>query len=146
MDWGLSDVILAKGKFTRNNMRLGPGHIAARLDRFLIQDTFLLLGVNTSSKILAFEGSDHKHVMLEMRKDMNLGPIPFRFFPLWVSHNDFKKTMDEAWITPVTGSPFFIWEPRIPSNCHGNLPDHRGRSRKICEIASRVPCSLQARS
>ena len=69
MDWGLSDIIPAKGKYTWNNKRLGPGHIATKLDHFLVQDSFLLLGMNSSSKILAFGGSDHKHVLLEMRKD-----------------------------------------------------------------------------
>ena len=42
--WDLSDVIPSKGKYTWNNKRLGPRHIAARLDQFLVQDTFLLLG------------------------------------------------------------------------------------------------------
>ena len=96
LEWGLSDVIPYKGKYTWNNKRLGLGHIAARLDRFLVQDSFLLLGMNPSSKILVFGGSDHKHVMLEMRKDLNIGPIPFRFSPMWVSHKDFMEIVGEA--------------------------------------------------
>ena len=43
LDWNLSDVILAKGKFTWTNKRLGPGHIASMIDRFFIQDSYLLL-------------------------------------------------------------------------------------------------------
>ena len=34
LDWDLVDVIPAKWKFTLTNRRLGPRHIAARLDRF----------------------------------------------------------------------------------------------------------------
>ena len=83
MEWGLSDVIPAKGKYTWNNKRMGSGHIASRLERFLVQYSFLLLGLNPSSKILAFGGSDHKPITLEMKKDQNLGPIPFWFSPLW---------------------------------------------------------------
>ena len=54
LDWDLSDVILSKGKFTWTNKRLGLGNIASKLDRFLIQDSFNLLGLNSSSKILPF--------------------------------------------------------------------------------------------
>ena len=83
LDWDLMDVKPLSGKYTWNNKRIGPGHIAARLDRFLVQDSFLLLGLNLSSKILPFGGSDHKPILLEMAIDRNLGPIPFRFNSLW---------------------------------------------------------------
>ena len=83
LDWDLMDIKPSTGKYTWNNKRIGPRHIAARLDRFLIQDTFLLLRLNLSSKILPFGGSDHKPILLEMVNGKNLGPIPFRFNPMW---------------------------------------------------------------
>ena len=36
LDWNLMDVKPSSGKYRWNNKRIGPGHIAARLDRFLI--------------------------------------------------------------------------------------------------------------
>jgi hypothetical protein len=39
-DWDLSDVKLAKGKYTWSNKRVNPSFIAARLDRFLIHSDF----------------------------------------------------------------------------------------------------------
>ena len=113
MEWGLSDVIPAKGKYTWNNKRMGPRHIAARLDRFLVQDSFILLGLNPTSKILAFGGSDHKPITLEMKKDQNLGPIPFQFSPLWASHNEFLGIVVKAWSASVKGSPFYTWEEKL---------------------------------
>ena len=53
--WVLVDIKPTSGKYTWNNRRFGPGHIAARLDRFLVQDNFLLLGLIISSKILPLE-------------------------------------------------------------------------------------------
>jgi len=41
-DWDLFDPKPAKGQYTWSNNRQGPGNIAARLDRFLVQSTFLL--------------------------------------------------------------------------------------------------------
>ena len=91
LDWDLMDIKPASGKYTWNNKRLGPGHIAARLDRFLVQDSFLLLGLNISSKILPFGVSDHKPILLEMAINKNWGPIPFRFNPLWANQSDFLQ-------------------------------------------------------
>ena len=107
------DVKPSSRKYTWNNKRIGPGHIAARLDRFLVEDSFLLLGLNLSSKILPFGGSDHKPILLELVPDLNLGPIPFRFKPLWASHPDFLHIVVDTWSPPVTGSPFFIWEEKL---------------------------------
>ena len=83
------------------------------MDRFLVQDSFLLLGLNASSKILRFGGSDHKPIMLELRKDQNLDLIHFRFNLLWMCHKDFMGIVVDAWKAPVTGSPFFIWEEKL---------------------------------
>ena len=83
LDWNLMDVKPSSGNYTWNNKRTGPEHIAARLDHFLIQNTFLLLGLKLSSKLLPFGGSNHKPIILELVNDKNLGPIPFRFSPFW---------------------------------------------------------------
>ena len=96
LEWDLMDVKPSSGKYTWNNKRLGPGHIAARLDRFLVQDSFLLLGLNLSSKILPFGGSNHKPILLELVTDLNLGPIPFRFNRLWDSHPDFLQIVADT--------------------------------------------------
>ena len=110
LEWDLMDVKASTRKYTWNNKRIGPRHIAARLDRFLVQDTFLLLGLNLSSKILPFGGSDHKPILLEMVNDKNLVPIPFRFNPMWANHPEFLRIVADSWYPPVTGSPFFVWE------------------------------------
>ena len=102
------DIKPSSGRFTWNNKRIGPRHIASRLDRFLVQDTFLLLGMNLSSKILPFGGSDHRPILLEMLNDKNLGPIPFISNPMWANHPEFLTIVTDSWSPPVTGSPFFV--------------------------------------
>ena len=49
LEWDLLDMKARKGKFTWTNKRLGPGHIAARMDRFLIQSSFILMGLDGKS-------------------------------------------------------------------------------------------------
>jgi exonuclease III len=81
LDWELEDIKPTRGKYTWSNKRNGPGHIATRMDIFLVQISFLLLCLNAESKILPFSASDHKPISLEITKDSPLGLIPFRFSP-----------------------------------------------------------------
>ena len=82
LGWDLINIKPATGKFTWTNKRLGPGHIAARLDGFLVHSDFLTTGLLAFSKILPNCISDHKPILLELSPEPNLGPIPFRFSPL----------------------------------------------------------------
>ena len=84
LDWELKDIKPTQGKYTWSNKHLGPGHIAARLDIFLIQSPFLTFGLLALSKILPNYVSDHKPILLELSLGKNIGPIPFRFSPLWI--------------------------------------------------------------
>eukprot|EP00253_Pinus_taeda_P002539 PITA_02539 len=84
LDWDLEDIKPTSRKFTWSNKRLGLGHIATRLDRFLVQSSFLSCGLMATSKILPNYTSDHKPILLELSLDGNLGPIPFRFNSLWI--------------------------------------------------------------
>ena len=76
LGWDLVDIKPSKAKFTWTNKRIGPGHIAARLDRFLVHSSFLSLGLHASSKILPNCVSDHKPILLDLSSEENLGPIP----------------------------------------------------------------------
>jgi ribonuclease HI/exonuclease III len=113
LDWDLEDIKPSKGKFTWNNKRTGPGHIAARLDRFLVHSSFLTLGLFASSEILQAYTSDHKPISLSLTLGEKLGPIPFRFCPLWVTSEGFLELVLESWKKSVSGSPFFIWEEKL---------------------------------
>ena len=80
-DWELEDISLINGKFTWSNKRIGPGHITARLDRFLIHSSFLTLGLMETSNILPHYTSNHKPISLSLSPGLLLGPIPFQFCP-----------------------------------------------------------------
>jgi len=55
----LFDVQPSKGNFTWNNIRVGPGHIEARLDHFLIHSSLLILHYDISSYIIMWASSNH---------------------------------------------------------------------------------------
>lgn len=65
------DIKPSSGKYTWSNKRLGPGHIAARLDRFLVQSSFLLLGLESRMHILPCSVSDHRPIKLDLLAHMD---------------------------------------------------------------------------
>jgi len=67
--WDVMDINFLRGLYTWTNKRVGPGHIIARLNRFLVQSSFLTLGLIASSEILPHRTFDHKPVSLELKKD-----------------------------------------------------------------------------
>ena len=66
-----------------------------------------------SSKILPHYTSDHKPILLSIFPEENLGPIPFRFIPIWVSQEGFLNIMYNSWNDPIYGSPFYVWEGKL---------------------------------
>lgn len=42
-----------------------------------------------------------------------LGPIPFKFSPLWAKESDFMQLVKGIWLQQVKGSPFFVWEEKL---------------------------------
>ena len=112
-DWDFIDIKPSSGKYTCSNKRLGPGHIAARLDRFLVQSSFLLLGLESRMHILPCSVSDHRPIKLELLAHLDQGPIPFKFSPQWVKEQSFMQLVKESWIQSVKGSAFFVWEEKL---------------------------------
>eukprot|EP00253_Pinus_taeda_P006193 PITA_06193 len=111
--WDLVDLKPVKGKFTWTNNRTGENHISARLDRFLINSSLMMDSRIVFTKILPKLTSDHKPILICLKKEEDLGPLPFRFSPLWAGKDGFIETVQEAWRMEVNGSPSFVWEQKL---------------------------------
>ena len=66
-----------------------------------------------TSKILPNYTSDHKPILLDLSLKRNLGPIPFRFIPLWVGRDGFMSIISKAWDLLIFGLPNFVWERKL---------------------------------
>ena len=80
----LLDPTTKNGKYTWNNKQTRPSHIAARLDCFLVSTSLLQKDLLPSSYIISSTTSDHKPISLSVTPLTKLGPIPFRFNPIWL--------------------------------------------------------------
>ena len=82
------DVKTINGKYNWTNQRTRPWHINARLDRLLVQCSFLIHGLDSRPLNFSMDISDHKPINMELKEIPNLGPNPFFFSPLWIQHMD----------------------------------------------------------
>ena len=87
--------------------------------------------------ILHSSVSNHKPVRLEPLAPKDLGPIPFRFSPLWIKEADFMQKVRDCWKELVNGSPFFVWEEKLKrvkvmlKICAKTLPNPATKRKKI---------------
>eukprot|EP00253_Pinus_taeda_P010145 PITA_10145 len=100
-------------KYTWNNRRLGPSNIMERLDRVLVNISFLSSFAASHTKILNATASDHFPILLTMESHPHLGPIPFRYNPLWRNNAEAEAIIETTWKQHVEGSPSHIWETKI---------------------------------
>ena len=110
----LLDIKPNKGRFTRMNNRIGMACISARLDCFLAQSKFFDEFVLTST-IFSKVMSDHHPIGLRFEKEVNLGPIPFRFYPTWVKREGFGEIISHVWSHYIVGSPSYVWKQKLKS-------------------------------
>ena len=111
--WDLLDFKPKKDRFTWTNNRLGSANISARLEYFLVQSSFLLEKKIISSSILPKLSLDHMPILLQLYDEEDLGPISFRFSPLWIVCEGFMNTVSKSWTIPVTWSSSYVWEQKL---------------------------------
>eukprot|EP00253_Pinus_taeda_P029081 PITA_29081 len=82
----LVDIIPKNRRFTWNNRRLGRDNILERLDRILVNTSFLSDFSTAHADILPYLASDHHPISIVLEAHCPLGPLPFKFNPLWRSN------------------------------------------------------------
>ena len=110
--WDLLDFSPIRGIYTWSNNRVGLDHIFARLDRFLVQSS-IMMNKKITTKILRKLSSDHKPIQLHLEDEDDLGPLPFRFSPLWIERDGFLETVKAAWAKSFSGSSSYVWEKKL---------------------------------
>eukprot|EP00253_Pinus_taeda_P008234 PITA_08234 len=110
----LVDIIPKNRKYTWSNRRMGPGNIMERLDRFLVNISLLSSFATGHTRILSSSASDHFPILLTLDSPL-LGPIPFRYNPLWRTNAAAEAIIEATWKQHVEGSPSHIWETKIKS-------------------------------
>ncbi|XP_071919941.1 uncharacterized protein [Coffea arabica] len=148
---GLTDLGFFGSKFTWCNNRLGRARIWKRLDRVLVNQSWLDLGVNTSVAHLSRVSSDHSPLLVTCFLAVGGGPRSFRFLDVWRSHGDFLKVVRQAWEMECEGRSVKVLILKLKAVKHalrvwnketfGNVTD---RVREWEEQVQLLECSLEA--
>ncbi|XP_058075741.1 uncharacterized protein LOC131224222 [Magnolia sinica] len=106
-DSSLLDVGFAWSIFTWCNNRSGKGHKWVRLDRMLINTSWISSLPMFKANHLTRSCLDHSPVLMSFNDDTVDFPRPFHFQRMWTTDNDFKRVVKEAWEIEVATTPMF---------------------------------------
>lgn len=109
----LMDILPKNGKYTLSNKRLGMGNIKEQLDIFLIQDSIITDYKVVTSNIIPSAALDHKHIIIKVKESEKLGPLPFRYNPLWDNHEEVRTLISTMLNQNINGSLSFVWESKL---------------------------------
>ncbi|XP_020249388.1 uncharacterized protein LOC109826777 [Asparagus officinalis] len=93
--------------FTWNNRQEANSRVWSRLDRALVNDAWLNFYNSSHVEFLQPNCSDHSPALVSVHDDCVQGKKPFKFFKMWIKHEDYIPTVSSIWKTPITGCKMF---------------------------------------
>ncbi|XP_042969044.1 uncharacterized protein LOC122301721 [Carya illinoinensis] len=112
-DCSLVDRPYSGNCFSWCNGRLGGGRIWARLDRVLVNTSFLSSFPNSCLMYLPRTSSDHCPMVTSLWVDRRVGPTPFRFQRMWCLHEEFLGVVSECWRQEFQGCPMVKFSRKL---------------------------------
>eukprot|EP00253_Pinus_taeda_P013871 PITA_13871 len=112
-DHDLVDIAPKNCRFTWNNWRLGKDNIMEWLDRILVNVSLLSSYSTAYASVLPYSTFDHYPTTLVLEAHCPLGPIPFKYSPLWSSIPIIDQIVKSTWSHHIEGSPRYIWENKL---------------------------------
>ena len=109
----LVDIAPKNRRYTWCNRRIGRGNIMERLDIILVVVSLLSQYSIAITNVLPFAASDHYPITLTFGDHHSLGPIPFKYNPLWNDIQEENQLVRNVWMQHIEGSPSFIWETKL---------------------------------
>ncbi|XP_057774901.1 uncharacterized protein LOC130993882 [Salvia miltiorrhiza] len=89
------------------------GKCKSKIDRFLVNETWMLTWEGSSARGLQRSISDHCPIVLTTRTE-DWGPRPFRFLNAWTNHPEFEDVVKKVWTgTDCQGWSFFVVKEKL---------------------------------
>lgn len=93
--------------FSWSNKRGGLGDNKSKLDRALINPSWLDEFPNAEAVLLAPGVSDHCSLIVTIMPELRCKK-PFKFFNFWMKQSSFKDSLAQSWAEPVEGSSMML--------------------------------------
>lgn len=104
---GFMDVGFHGCPYTWSNGRAGVANIQAHLDRGLVNAGWRILFPDAQLFHLPAFQSNHKPLLMRLRRKTGFHPRPFRFEGMWTLEQSSMDVVRLAWHADVPGSPLF---------------------------------------
>ncbi|XP_010684030.1 uncharacterized protein LOC104898633 [Beta vulgaris subsp. vulgaris] len=85
--------------YSWSNSSLGEDRIVSRIDKAFVNQVWMGEYAEVVVQYLAPGGSDHSPLMFDMDVESREGGRPFKFLNVMAEHEDFKKVVQEAWLS-----------------------------------------------
>ncbi|KAJ9548768.1 hypothetical protein OSB04_021311 [Centaurea solstitialis] len=106
----LEEIGLGGDKFTRIS---DDGRKFSKLDRFLVSSSFGVRWKHLSARTLERKWSDHAPILLRDKLD-DFGPIPFKFYDIWLKEDSVATLVKEVWQErPISSRPDCIFRDKL---------------------------------
>lgn len=93
--------------FTWDNHQLGRNLILSKIDRVFLNQSIVDMMDSTWVDVISNSISDHRILCLHLDIVVHAKRIPFRHFNAWVSLNNYKSVVEDAWRVVVEGCPMY---------------------------------------
>ncbi|KAL7215163.1 hypothetical protein ACSBR1_027345 [Camellia fascicularis] len=103
----LMDLSYGGCQFTWANKRDSGDYIATKIDRVLVNESWLDSFSASSAYFHPSSVSDHSPAVVTVSTDVVSFKKPFNFFDFWAQHDNFIPTVSEVWNQYIPGVPMF---------------------------------------
>jgi hypothetical protein len=87
-----------------NNGRFGTDNVALRLDRCICNEDWVSFWRLSNCSALVRHQSDHHPLLLSLDVNVVRPAVPFKFFKVWMEHEDCRSLVSNNWGRQVRGS------------------------------------------
>ncbi|XP_020258809.1 uncharacterized protein LOC109835235 [Asparagus officinalis] len=89
--------------FTWNNKQDHDARVWCRLDRALVNDSWIHKYNSSHVEFLLPNFSDHSHALVSIYEEDMQGKKPFKFFNMWINHINYLPTISLIWQRQIEG-------------------------------------------
>ncbi|XP_028087316.1 uncharacterized protein LOC114288025 [Camellia sinensis] len=131
----LGDLSYSGCQFTWANKRDCGEYIATKIDRVLVNESWLDKFPNSTAIFLPSTISDHSPAVVTVSDAVSSYKKPFKFFNFWSKHKDFLSLVSNEWSQYIQGVPMF----RVCQKLRNLKPGLRDLNKKdFSDISTRV--------
>lgn len=104
---GLMDVKASGCFFTWNNKQSGEHRVFSKIDRMLVNESWLDLFPESLAHFLPEGLFDHSPPILDTHPALSRMKKPFKYFNMWGQDSKFLEKVRDCWVSPILGTPMF---------------------------------------